>query len=593
MYSKAVICYLVEGMGRVNWQEQPKLLVGLSVVWLVVINGVAFLWHLGSTGLVDETEPLFAEAARLMLVKGDWVTPYWNGETRFDKPALVYWLMAFCYKLLGINEWGARLPSAFSAIALVVFLFYVLRCYGCTHDNRSPKQLWLGAYIGSGLLALNPQTIAWARVGVSDMLLSACIGGSLLAFFMGYVQSQQPEHQRATAWYMAFYGLMGLGVLTKGPVAVVLPGLTILAFTLYFGNTGRVWRESLPLRGWLLFAVITLPWYLAITVAQGWNFINAFFGYHNVERFTAVVNRHWAPWYFYFVVVALGAFPVSVYLPQAIARLQVHRRSWWLRSPRSQHLGIFALIWFLVVFGFFSIATTKLPSYVLPLMPAVAILLALLWSDPPVKSTPRPLLASSIGNLIILLAAAAASYWAVSWIGLDPMAPQLKEALQASGLPVAGMWFWLASAIAVGVCIWLRQEWWAWSVNTTALLLAVVMLLTPAKEIYDQQRQLPLRQLSMVVNQLRRPNEELIMIGDTKPSVVFYTQNRVKYLWAAQQVLPHLGETMRVELGRESALIIATRDNLRATGLKGRNWDTLGRGGPYRLVRVSIAKINQ
>ena len=101
----------------------PKL---LSILWLFAIAWVGFLWNLGNIGLVDETEPLFAEAARQMTVTGDWITPYFNGETRFDKPPLIYWLMAVAYRTLGVNEWAVRLPSALCAIGLTCLGFYTL-----------------------------------------------------------------------------------------------------------------------------------------------------------------------------------------------------------------------------------------------------------------------------------------------------------------------------------------------------------------------------------------------------------------------------------------------------------------------------------
>ena len=584
-----------------KWVEkQPKLAGGLVAGWLLIVNFLAFIWYLGSTGLVDETEPLFAEASRQMLVTGDWVTPYWNGETRFDKPALVYWFMALCYKLVGVNEWGARLPSALSAIALVYFGYYTLSRYGfpspqAAQSPQAQRQLILSAFIGATFMAINPQTISWARVGVSDMLLSACVGAALFAFFLGYGGSDATQAKTAQAnhWYAAFYGFMGLAVLTKGPIGLVLPGLTVLAFTIYLGNFWQIFWESKPIRGLGLVLVINAPWYILVTLANGEKFINSFFGYHNVERFTAVVNRHSAPIYFYFIVVLLGFFPASVYLPQAIARIRIHQRSRWQESPRSSQMGLFALFWFATVFIFFTISITKLPSYVLPLMPAAAILVALMWSnqeqDYPV--TNRPLLGSTIANILLYIILAGASYWGTHWIGFDPMASQLPQALQDSGLPIASAIFWLGAATILGWCVWQHQERWAWVVNSTAMVLAILVIMTPASAIYDQQRQAPLRELSTIARTQAQPKEQLILLGDTKPSVVFYSQKPVVYLWAAQQVLPHLGATMRSELGSTSAMILSMRDQLQKTGLKARNWEVLGRSGPYRLVRVSLQTI--
>lgn len=576
-----------------RWVEkQPKVAGGLVAVWLLVVNFLAFIWYLGSTGLVDETEPLFAEASRQMLVTGDWITPYWNGETRFDKPALIYWFMAFCYKLVGVNEWGARLPSALSAIALVYFGYYTLSRFGfpspqSAHNPQSQRQLLLSAVIGATFMAINPQTISWARVGVSDMLLSACVGAALFSFFLGYGGAN-------ARWFTAFYGFMGLAVLTKGPIGLVLPGLTVLSFTLYLGNIWRVFWESKPLQGLGIILAINAPWYILVTLANGQKYINSFFGYHNVERFTAVVNRHSAPIYFYFVVVLLGFFPVSVYLPQAIARIRIHQRSRWQESPRSSQMGLFALFWFATVFIFFTISVTKLPSYVLPLMPAAAVLVALLWSnqeqDYPV--THRPLLGSTIANVVVYVLVAGVSYWGIQWIGFDPMAPQFPQALRDSGLPIVSAIFWLGAAGVLGWCLWQRQERWAWLINGVVMILAILLIMTPASAIYDQQRQAPLRELSTIARLQSQPNEQLILLGDTKPSVVFYSQKPVVYLWAAQQVLPHLGATMRTELGSTSAMILSMRDQLQKTGLKARNWEVLGRSGPYRLVRVSIETIS-
>ncbi|MCP2732552.1 ArnT family glycosyltransferase, partial [Limnofasciculus baicalensis] len=118
-----------------SWEKYPNRLWILSILWLIAIIWVAFLWNLGSIGLVDETEPLFAEAARQMTVTGDWITPYFNGVTRFDKPPLIYWLMAMAYKLIGVNEWAVRLPSALAAIALTSLGFYTLRYFGISRPS--------------------------------------------------------------------------------------------------------------------------------------------------------------------------------------------------------------------------------------------------------------------------------------------------------------------------------------------------------------------------------------------------------------------------------------------------------------------------
>jgi 4-amino-4-deoxy-L-arabinose transferase-like glycosyltransferase len=241
--------------GLKTWERQPAVPWVLSTLWVLLISSLAFFWNLGSIGLIDETEPLFAEAARQMTVTGDWITPFFNGATRFDKPPLIYWLMVIAYKIFGVNEFAVRLPSALSGLALTSFCFYTLRYFGNpTRDWGGEKShpheespisntpslqwhSWLVASLGAAMVALNPMTLFFGRTGYSDMLLSACMGGGLLAFFIGYAQPERRTVQ--TRWYLAFYVLIALAVLAKGPIGIVLPGLIIGSFLLYVGKSGK------------------------------------------------------------------------------------------------------------------------------------------------------------------------------------------------------------------------------------------------------------------------------------------------------------------------------------------------------------------
>ncbi len=601
------------------------------MLWLLTICWLAFLWHLGSTGLVDETEPLFAEAARQMTVTGDWITPYFNGETRFDKPPLIYWLMAIGYKLIGVNEWAVRLPSAIGAIALTGLGFYTLRYFGVSRpatltssvdseldSHSSPRagflqkqttpyfalptldrQLWLSAWIGAALIATNPQTIVWSRIGVSDMLLSGCMGAALLAFFLGYARSEitPPSSIRRfpSGWYLAFYILIGLAVLTKGPVGIVLPALIIGAFLVYLGNWQQVLQEISLV--WGLFIVLTLavPWYVLVIIANGQDYIDKFFGYHNIERFTAVVNGHSAPWYFYFIVVLVGFAPWSSYLPVAIARLRFWQRDRWRSSPRSAQLGLFALFWLAGVFSFFTIAVTKLPSYVLPLMPAAAILVALWWSDLLTYRVPGkrhlPLLLSGGFNVVFLLVIAAAIFYSPKLIGYDPAAPNISELLQASGLPLIGGLIWTTTAIACVIALLQPRNWrWLWVVNLVGFVAFIIFTITPASFLMDRARQLPLRELSAIATQVKQPGEELLMMGFEKPSVVFYTQKPVNYFDEEHKAIAYIEQLAATGLNPRSVIVLIDTKRLNKINkywLKPNEYNSLATAGAYQLIRIS------
>ncbi|WP_208345252.1 ArnT family glycosyltransferase, partial [Aetokthonos hydrillicola] len=219
-----------------------RFLLILSILWLILICWVAYGWNLGSIGLIDETEPLFAEASRQMFVTGDWITPFFDGETRFDKPALIYWCQAIAYSIFGVNEWAVRLPSAIAATGVIFLGFYTIHRHLAQEvDFKHPLKPWLTAALGASVMALNPEMIIWGRTGVSDMLLTGCMGSGLLCFFLGYSNNNQSS--RFNKWYLAFYVLIAGAILTKGPVGIVLPGLIIGIFLFYLGNLRKVLQE--------------------------------------------------------------------------------------------------------------------------------------------------------------------------------------------------------------------------------------------------------------------------------------------------------------------------------------------------------------
>lgn len=588
---------------RLKQNKQVPWLVLGAVLWLVILTGISLWLHLGSTGLVDETEPLFAEAARQMLVRGDWVTPYFNDATRFDKPPLVYWIMAIAYQLVGVNEWAARFPSALAATGLAIGGFLTLRRFGVTRpgDQATPGHLRSSAWIGSALIVLNLQTIAWGRIGVSDMLLSGCLGGALLAFFWGYAagDSESADRQKIQRrWYLAVWGLCGLAVLAKGPVGILLPGLIVAAFGLYLGNWRSLVREIPWLSGGLLFLAITLPWHVLVIAANGEAYIESFFGYHNVERFTRVVNNHWAPIWFYFAIVPLAFFPWTAYLPIAIARLRFWQPGRWRDQPRSTQLGLFALIWFAVIFGFFTIAATKLPSYTIPLLPAAAILVGLFWSDQlrhPDRSRAVQLShAASIGLALLLAVAVVLS---PRWLGNEPEMPQLAEVVQQSGITQWGAALWLVVAGLELLLLLRRQGQWIWSVRLIGFVCFLLLTLLPAMTIIDTQRQLPLRQLAATIVQVQQPQEPIVMIGYRKPSLVFYTQRSIQYISApgdAPEALQKLTRRLSRPRSKVRSLLILGRPvKLREAGIQEDQYETIAEAGVHRLGRITVPPRSQ
>ena len=583
-----------------NLKQRPVLAVAVSSLWLLVIGWIAFGWNLGNVGLIDETEPLFAEASRQMFVTGDWITPFFNGETRFDKPALIYWCQAIAYAIVGVNEWAVRIPSALAAMGVIALAFYTVQWSFAKKDeleqvSNLPRRYFTAA-IAAALMALNPEMIVWGRAGVSDMLLNGCIGSTLLCFFLGYAQNNSPivitKWQLPNKWYLACYVLIAGAILTKGPVGIVLPGLIMIAFALYVGKFWQLWREMRPILGMGIVLALSLPWYILVTWRNGWNFINAFFIYHNLERFTEVVNGHSAPWFFYFLVVLLGFAPYSVYIPASIIRVKFWQRSHWLKQERSQQLGLFACLWFLAVFGFFTISVTKLPSYVLPLMPAAAILVALFGSDLfPSPQTPTPLKSFRISawvNIAFLTIISVALFHLTQIVGIDPAAPELYANMEKSGiLKFAGI-IWLLSAFTSAIFILTHRYRQIIIINLIGFIAFVAIALIPAVSIMDQQRQLPLRELSAFIVESKQPNEELIMVGFKKPTVTFYTQQKINYIKFSQQALEYIQKQASQPTKPPSLLMIVENGKFQEMDLPPDNYKNIATKGAYHLIRITL-----
>ncbi|HEY9711421.1 MAG TPA: glycosyltransferase family 39 protein, partial [Oculatellaceae cyanobacterium] len=470
---------------------------------------------------------------------------------------------------------------------------------------------WLVASLGAAMVALNPQTLFFGRTGYSDMLLSACMGGALLAFFLGYAQGEAKNTKQSepsnlspfgrllpsSVWYLAFYVLIALAILTKGPVGVVLPGLIIGSFLLYVGRAKDVLREMRLVRGALIILALSVPWYILVTLRNGEDYIDSFFGYHNFERFTSIVNQHQGPWYFHILVFLIGFTPWSIALPVAITQTKFFQRRNWQKSPRQDHLGLFALFWFLIILCFFTIAATKYFSYTLPLIPAAAILLAIWWSEQIVKGQifhqySTRLKLTSLVSILLFLGLAGACFYSPNWLGNDPSMPNLGLRIKQAGLFEIGAAIWGVSAIAGTILFLRRQTHWLWGVNFLGFVAFLMFVIMPAAGIIDAERQLPLRQITQSVVQVETPGEKVVMIADgfEKPSLVFYTQRPVIFFRKPSKAVDYIQKADK-KSSPESVLLIATRKSFKKMGLAPNQYKEITKAGIYQLIRVPRVKV--
>ncbi|WP_434358906.1 glycosyltransferase family 39 protein [Parasalinivibrio latis] len=310
---------------------------------------LAFYIGLGSFPLFDLDEGAFSAATMEMRIRGDWVTPWLYGEPRFDKPILIYWCQLVATALFGTNEWSLRLPSALAATGWMAALYGFARRY-------FPGSEWLTVTVASCSL----MTLVIARAATADALLNLFLTLTCLSVWR-YLD--RPTTGRATLTYL----WMGLGFLAKGPVAMVIPFVTLLVFTLVSGRWRDMGRALVFLPGWAVFFIVAAPWYYLVYKAQGQAFVEGFFLGHNLGRFTDTMEGHGGSLLYYLPVLLYIALPFTGVLLAVLYKWQ----HWWKRP-----VGRFLLVWFAVTFTVFSLSDTQLPHYLLYGMPPLWLLMA-------------------------------------------------------------------------------------------------------------------------------------------------------------------------------------------------------------------------
>ena len=274
-------------------------MVNLAI--LILLSGLLFFLGLGSMGLTDRDEGRNAEAGREMLETGNWVSPTFNYEPRFAKPALVYWLMSLSYRWLGIDEFAARFPSAAFGVVLIVLQYlFVSRFCGAAVGLLSAL-----------MLLLNIEMIGLSRMALTDGVLICFTTLSLYSFWLGF-----HGRQNERGWRWICYLAMGMATLAKGPVGFLVPLVTITLYLTVTKQWRRFWHEGTPVAGLLLFALVALPWYLVMWSLHGAQYA-ASAQANTVGRFLSPMEGHGFTILFYVPVLLLGFFPWSGWLPFA------------------------------------------------------------------------------------------------------------------------------------------------------------------------------------------------------------------------------------------------------------------------------------
>ncbi len=403
--------------------RSSPFLSNAALAALVAIVALVWFAGIGTRTLIHPDEGRYAEIAREMAATGDWLTPRLNGLKYFEKPPLQYWLTAGAFDAFGVGNATARLPTVASALAAALFIGFVgWRLGGAA----------LGVSAGA-VLAGSVGYVVGGHVLALDGLLTATLAMALGAFLLAQHDDATPREERA--YMLLAWAAMAAATLTKGLIGVVIPGATLALYTVITRDVAP-WRRLHLGWGLVVYVVLAAPWFVAVSIANP-EFFQFFFIHEHFQRYLTTEHKRVGAWSYFVPLLVLGVLPWLTMLAWGAMR------AWRDAKPGRNGFSWprFAMVWAAFVFVFFSASSSKLPGYILPMFPALALVVGWL-----VTRTEARLLARLVAPLVALGALALA----VLLFGSQPV---LRRFAYPSGVPVevAAYVDWLAAAMAVSV----------------------------------------------------------------------------------------------------------------------------------------------
>ncbi len=515
---------------------------------LLLLAAVTFFAGLGRGAITDSDEAFYADAAREMVASGDWITPHYNYEPRFQKPVLYYWLTAAASLVLGHTETAARLWAALAGLGLVLVTAAAGRRW---YDEST-------GLLAGAIVATNFGYFAIGRMALPDLPLAFCIS---LAIWAALVATLEQERSPRKFVILAAVAL-GLGFLTKGPVGLIIPALVVVPVLL-------IERRSLALSpadiglGFLVMMAVAVPWYVAMWVRHGNEYLQGFFIGDNFERFATDRFNDPRPWWFYLPILAGGLLP---WTPLALVWLGPLTQ--FVRRRRDVGtIDLRLLLWAALPLAFFSFSVGKQPRYILPVLPPLALLLASSivertqeWRGfDGARSRPRRATGVVAGSLL------SGAFFIILGALLYRVQPLLINVAPVFTQVAAGL---IAAGGVVIVLMALSPQW-----RLAPVMIAVAAAVAlPALQFggLSSGSDDTVRQMARQVQQQRTAGEAIGTYRVFVRNLVYYTQAQTTDIITVQQAIDFLAQPAR-------ALIVAPVDLL----------DQLERDHGVRVVRIA------
>ena len=484
---------------------------------MVAVCLILFFFNLGNRALWDIDEGKHAATSKDMVLSGDWVTPKYNGEKFYDKPPLHNWFVAISFLIFGFNEFAARLPAALLGMGCVIITYLLgRRIFGPT-----------AAFLSSLVLASSVEFFVLSRTVVHDISLAFFITLALTLFYLGY---ENEKHRRP--YFLVGYAAMGLSVLAKGPVGILLPAAIIGLFLILKKQLGFLRKMQV---GWGMLVVLAVaaPWYILISIKDP-DYVSYFFLKQNFGNFFSADVRHPEPIYYYIPVLMGGMFPWSIFLPLALFR--------GIRALKSANKDgmLFALLWVAVIFIFFSLASSKLGTYLLPLFPAAALLVGHFLNDILTNSfgdLDKGLIYSYLPLVIILPLAL------IYIILFSPANLMAETGIELKWVYLSAGWLVACCFISMGLVIRKKYRAFIGSIVGTVMtiLLFFLIFLVPSIEPYRSSKY-----LAQKIDKLMDPAQNLVFYLKARETFLFYTHRKATELESLAQLSKYMTSDKQV-----------------------------------------------
>lgn len=333
-----------------------KSLSNRQLGWMIIAVAVIWFANLEYRILIKPDEGRYAEIPREMVLSGDWTTPRLNDLKYFEKPPLQYWATAAAYVVFGEHQWTSRLWTALTGFAGILLVWFAgSRLFGREAADFS------AILIGSSMLY-----VLMGHINTLDMGLTFFITLGILGLPLAQTQADKKQRRK---WMLVAWAGLGLAVLSKGLMGLILPGTALIIYCMVQRDFS-VLKRMHWLSGMAVFLLITAPWFYLVMKANP-EFFQKFFIYEHYLRFTTKVHDRYQPWHYFIPILLAGALPWTLLMLDTLAR------TWKSGAQASKVFSPerFLLIWAVFVYFFFSISSSKLPSYLLPMFPVLALLM--------------------------------------------------------------------------------------------------------------------------------------------------------------------------------------------------------------------------